>query len=223
MALDQPLASAADEQVSVSLDWVIFRDGPGTWARNADWDEYLIRIQNLSESTVTIKDIGVYDSTMTRQETRGDRRSLVAGTRQTSRRYSDRDIEVKAGIGGGTLLAAGAVGGAAAIGAGSAALYMSSAAAATTLGVLLAAPAVVAGGVVKSINQGRVNDEIARRQAQLPLQVAPGETRGIDLFFPLTPSPQKLEVLYQVEGENSETVLEVDAGASLNGLHLAPD
>jgi hypothetical protein len=33
----QPLATASDQQVTAILDWVIVRDGPGTWAKNADW------------------------------------------------------------------------------------------------------------------------------------------------------------------------------------------
>jgi hypothetical protein len=33
----RPLATASDQQVTAILDWVIVRDGPGTWAKNADW------------------------------------------------------------------------------------------------------------------------------------------------------------------------------------------
>jgi hypothetical protein len=29
-------------------DRVAFRDGPGTWAKNADWDEYWVSIENMS-------------------------------------------------------------------------------------------------------------------------------------------------------------------------------
>jgi hypothetical protein len=223
ITIGQPLASAVDKRLSVALDGVIVRDGPGTWARNADWDEYLIRIQNISVSPVVITAIRVYDSTMTRQDSSGERRTLLAESRQTARRYDSQDIEIKAGLGSGTLMAAGAVGGAAAVTAGSAALYMSSAAAATTVGVLLAAPALVAGGVVKSINQGRVGDEIARRQTEIPLPLEPGESKGLDLFFPLTPSPQKIEVLYEFVGVAGEYTLAVDTRAALNGLHHAPD
>ncbi|MBT8147418.1 MAG: hypothetical protein KJN90_11235, partial [Gammaproteobacteria bacterium] len=143
MTVGQPLASAADRQISVAVDWIVVRDGPGTWARNADWDEYLIRVQNLSNTQVEIRDVVIYDSMLIRSDSSGERRMLVAGSKQVARRYADHDIDVRAGLSGSTLLAAGAVGGAAAVGAGSAVLYMSSAAAATTLGVLLAAPALV--------------------------------------------------------------------------------
>jgi len=46
----QPLVTASDQTLSVALDWVIVRDGPGTWAKNSDWDEYLLRVRNQSGS-----------------------------------------------------------------------------------------------------------------------------------------------------------------------------
>ena len=36
MQTTQPLAEVSDQQVTATLDWVIVRDGPGTWAKNAD-------------------------------------------------------------------------------------------------------------------------------------------------------------------------------------------
>jgi hypothetical protein len=51
LQLTNILASTANEQISATLDWVIVRDGPGTWAKNADWDEYLLTVTNLSELT----------------------------------------------------------------------------------------------------------------------------------------------------------------------------
>ena len=50
----QPLATVSDQQVTAILDWVIVRDGPGTWAKNADWDEYLLRIRNLSDQPIQV-------------------------------------------------------------------------------------------------------------------------------------------------------------------------
>jgi hypothetical protein len=44
----QSLSTASDEAVSAMPDRVAFRDGPGTWAKNADWDEYWVSIENMS-------------------------------------------------------------------------------------------------------------------------------------------------------------------------------
>jgi len=111
ISLGPPLAASTNDQLTVSLDWVIVRDGPGSWARNADWDEYLIRFENRYPAAVSIRDIAVYDSTLTRQQSMGERKALVAASRRTARRYAGQGVEVKAGMGGGALIAAGVVGG----------------------------------------------------------------------------------------------------------------
>ena len=49
----QPLAANSDQEVVATLDWVIVRDGPGTWARNADWDEYLLSTFSGSVTSLT--------------------------------------------------------------------------------------------------------------------------------------------------------------------------
>lgn len=73
----EPLATNSDEKLSVELDWVIVRGGPGAWAKNADWDEYLIRVRNLSDEKLIIVSILVYDSLEIRHRTSFDRASLV--------------------------------------------------------------------------------------------------------------------------------------------------
>ncbi len=70
LVVTQALATASDQRVAATLDWVIVRDGPGTWARNVDWDEYLIRVQNLSNDSIRVTSISVLDSLGTRIETR---------------------------------------------------------------------------------------------------------------------------------------------------------
>src|SRR6266849_3561433 len=50
-----PLAEAKDERIRVAIDTVILRNGPGAWARDAEWDEYLIRIRALSDESVEIR------------------------------------------------------------------------------------------------------------------------------------------------------------------------
>jgi len=51
LVIAEPLASNADQYISATLDWVIYRDGPGTWAKNVDWDEYMIRVPRWTDYT----------------------------------------------------------------------------------------------------------------------------------------------------------------------------
>ena len=223
----QPLAAAADQQVSATLDWVIVRDGPGTWARNADWDEYLMRVDNLSDRPVQITRITVVDSLDTAIEPQQARNKLVKASKQTARRYKDSGLKVKAGRGAGTMLVAGAAVtavGVASAGAIVATSALSGAAAgaggagAAVGGLLLLGPALAVGGVVRGINNSAVSTQIEKRQTAFPLEVSGGEELMLDVFFPLAPSPQSIQLTYMY-GEDEHRVV-VDTRSALDGLHI---
>lgn len=218
IGVSQSLASASDEQISATLDWVIVRDGPGTWAKNADWDEYLIRVQNLGDQPIRVTNVVVMDSLGTRIESRGDRNQLVKGAKQAKRRYRGEGLEVKAGAGAGTLLAAGAVAGAAgaAMVAAAPLTIGGGAAAVAATGVVLL-PVLAVGGVVRGVNNSKVNKEIESRTTLLPI-VLQEEEKSLDVFFPLSPSPRQIEVSY-ADSQGDHTLI-VDTRTALEGLHL---
>jgi hypothetical protein len=224
-SIQAPLAQADDPQLAVSLAWVIVRDGPGTWAKNADWDEYLLQVVNTSGEPLQVTMIAVYDSLGTRIVSSGDRKVLVAGSRATVRRYEGEGVEVKAGVGGGGLMLAGVGIGASSLTAGalavaSGASYTGGAAIAGLLGAGILAPAVVFGGVIRGVNNGRVSREIESRQVVVPLELEPEEARDLHVFFPLAPSPRRIELTYVDSA--GEHVLRVNTEESLLGLHVVP-
>lgn len=222
----QALAAAEDTRVAATLDWVIVRDGAGTWARNADWDEYLVRVRNVSGTPISITQLTVVDSlgAVIAPETR--RKSLVKGSKKTSRRYKDSGLKVKAGQGAGTILVAGAAVTAFGVGAATAVAYGSLASGAATAGtagaavggLLLLGPALAVGGVLRAANNSEVNKQIELRQSALPVVVAAGETRQLDMFFPLAPSPRALTLHYT--DADGERTLPIDTSSALNGLHM---
>lgn len=218
----EPLAAVSDQKVTAILDWVIVRDGPGTWAKNADWDEYLLRVSNLSDQPIQITGLIVIDSLDTRIEPAPGRKHLVKGSKLTARRYKDSGIKVKAGRGTGTMLVAGAAVTAVGYSAAYAMAYgygaVGSAGAGAALGSLLLGPALVVGGVVRGVRNSAVNKEIIQRQTQLPLQISAGEQLTLDIFFPLAPSPRLVEIIYtDTDGEHR---LAIDTSAVLHGLHM---
>ncbi len=215
------LAAGSDAAVSATLDWVIVRDGPGTWARNADWDEYLVALRNDSPEPVTITAVTVTDSSGHRHDSIASRKKLVKASRQTAQRYKGQGIEVKAGLGGGALAVAGGLSASVGAGAGVAAIYGSGAAVGVTAGALVLAPVLVVGGVVRGVNNSKVNVTIEARQTPLPLQVEPGSTQVLDLFFPIAPSP--IEVRIDYTGASGENSIVLDTRDALQGLHLAPE
>ncbi|MGI9247518.1 MAG: hypothetical protein ACR2QI_00800 [Woeseiaceae bacterium] len=223
----RPLATVSDRRVSVTLDWVIVRDGPGTWAKNADWDEYLLRVSNVSDQRIRITRLIVVDSLETRIESLPGRKQLVKGSKYTARRYRNSGLKVKAGRGAGTMLVAGAAVTAVGVSAASAVAYgsfMSGAAAGTgsagaaASGLLLLGPAIAVGGIVRAVNNGAVNKQIEQRQTILPIEVSTNDELMLDVFFPLAPSPRMIELTYaDAAGEHS---LIIDTITVLDGLHL---
>ena len=219
LVVTQSLATASDQRVAATLDWVIVRDGPGAWAKNVDWDEYQIRVQNLSDDSISVTNITVLDSLGTRIEPRENRKQLVKGTKETKRRYKGEGLKVKAGAGVGTLLTAGAVAGAttaAIVGAGVLGLSTGTAAAAT--GGLILVPVFAVGGVMRGVNNSRVNKQIESRQTLLPIVLQEEEEKSLNIFFPLTPSPRQIEFVY-FDSRGDHTLV-IDTHTALEGLHL---
>jgi len=218
LAITQSLSTAADQYLSVSLDWVIFRDGPGTWAKNVDWDEYLIRVENLGEESIQITNIAVVDSLGTRMEPRHTRSQLVKGTKETKRRYKGEGLDVKAGLSGGVLVGAGVVAAAGTSGVGAAAMAGGGAAAGAAAVVVLV-PVLAVGGVFRGVNNSKVNNQIESRQTPLPVVLQKEEEKDLDIFFSLSPSPRQVEITY-VDSRGNHTLI-VATQTALQGLHLA--
>lgn len=217
--LTESLAVASDERLSVRLDWVIVRDGPGTWARNSDWDEYLISVRNGSGDSLRISSITIVDSLGTRVESGTSRKQLVKESKKASRRYKDEGLEIQAGAGGATLIVGGAAAAAGAVGivAGSG-LALGGGAAVAAAGLLLAAPVLVVGGVFRGVNVSKVNKQIEIRQTRLPIVLRTEEEKSPHIFFPLTPSPRQVEISYT--DSLGEHTLIIDTQVVLEDLHL---
>ena len=223
LAVTQSLATASDQHLYATLDWVIVRDGPGTWAKNVDWDEYLIRVQNLSDDSIRVTNITVLDSVGTLIETRETRKQLVKGTKKTKRRYKGEGLKVKAGASTGTLVAAGAVTAAATAAAvssisfGLGAAGSGAAVGVATAGIILL-PVLAVGGVFRGVNNSKVDKQIKSRQTLLPVVLQEEEEKSLDIFFPLTQSPRKIEVTY-ADSQGAHTLI-IDTRKVLDGLHL---
>ena len=220
LVVTQSLATASDQRLAATLDWVIVRDGPGTWAKNADWDEYLIRVQNLSDDSIRVTNITVLDSLGTRIETRENRKQLVKGAKETKRRYKEEGFKVKVGAGVGRLVAtAGAVAVTGTAVAVSLVGYATAGGLATVGGIIFV-PVLAVGGVMRGVNNSRVNKQIEIRQTLLPIVLQEKEEKSLDIFFPLAPSPRQVEITY-ADSQGEHTLI-IDTHTALEGLHLTP-
>lgn len=212
----EPLAYAADGSLEVSLDLVVVRDGPGTWAKNADWDEYRLRVSNFRGTSVEVKGIVVHDLTGTPVMSSNHRKTLVKESKAVAERYNDQGVVVVSGIGTAGVVAGAAVTTTVALTTAVAA-PMAGGAAVVGAGVLFA-PVLITGGVIKGVNNGKVSREIEARSTNLPFSVRNGEIAELTAFFPLTVSPTRVELIYLEEGQ--EKSIFIDTAEQLAGLHI---
>ena len=78
-----PVAQSADEQLSAKLNWVIVRNAPGSCAKNADWDEHLLRASNESNEPLQITSVTLTDFRGFTSASHAGRKLLVKASKQT--------------------------------------------------------------------------------------------------------------------------------------------
>jgi hypothetical protein len=225
--LDQPvplepesaIASASDVRLSARIDAVIVRDGPGSWSKNADWDEYLLHVHATSGWSLDITRVVVVDSLGKRHKPRAYMKELADESKEIAKRYKDEELEVTANAGAALFWTGYFVGGASAA-AGLATLGTAGAAAGAAAGGLLVAPVLMTAGVVVAAQEYQVQREIDRRNTLLPVTLAAQQDLPVTLYFPIAPSPLRVEFTYTDPA--GEHVLAIDTVTALAGLHLLP-
>jgi len=215
-----PIASAADERLSVTIDAVIVRGGPGAWSTDPNWDEYLLHFKKLSPGHMAILRVAVVDSLGKRHGSNAIAHELEKESEKVARRYEDANLQVRADAGGALVLGGTALGAASSIaGLTTTGAAVSSAAVAGAV----VAPVLVTAGIVLAIQEAEVQGEMTRRATKLPIQLTPehtGRERPLHVFVPIAPAPQRVEVEYA--DASGMHVLVVDTRDVLAGLHLPP-
>ena len=81
-----------------------------------------------------------------------------------------------------------------------------------------AAPVLAIGGVIRGVNNSKLDDEIKDRQTRLPITLDGREQYRAQIFYPVSPSPKQIEVTYH-DSSGSHTLV-LDTRGVLDGLHL---
>jgi len=102
---------------------------------------------------------------------------------------------------------------------GAAAASMATASATAGVAGMIFVPVLVVGGIMRGVNNSRVNQQIESRQTLLPIVLQEEEEKSLDIFFPLAPSPRQVEITY-TDSQGDRTLI-IDTHAALEGLHLA--
>jgi hypothetical protein len=223
IAVTKSLATKQNQDLSVALNWVIVRNGPGSWVTNADWDEYILRITNSTGSSIRITAVQVTDALGAVLDTSSQHRQLIRQSKKTIKRYKGHDLEVKAGAGADALMVAGSAVYLASAATGYAVLTgsvaaSSAATAAAVGGALVVAPVLILASISEGHSDAKVAAALSERHSELPLRLSAAETRDANFFFSIAPSPQQISLHYTQAG--LDKILVIDLTETLAGLHL---
>ncbi len=205
--------------VELSVPTVIVFKGPGSWKREARWDEYVIRLINHGEQPLTIESVELFDLHGAPQRPGTDPWQLEKLSASNWQKYGSTGVQVLAGAGLVATYVGIEIGTAAGAIMGGSAAATGGAAVALAVIPVFAVVDLTAVAVMNHQNKQKVKAEFDRRRLALPLTVAPGASTDGSYFFPMTPGPQRL-VLKGRAGEHPiELVLDLK---SLSALHLKP-
>ncbi len=209
---------AGAEAAGLTLQSVIVFKGPGSWKREARWDEYVVTLANPGASPLVIEEAVLTDPIGQPQVPGEDPWKLEKISRTNWDKYGKTGLKLLAGAGAvalyGTAVAATAVG----------SILSGGAAAGGAVAVLTIIPvvaildiAVVA--VINNDNKKKIVAEFNRRRLALPLTVAEGQSVTGSFFFPMTPSPKRLVLRGRSGSQPVEWVIDLKP---LADLHLKP-
>ena len=182
---------------------MVVRNAPGSWAKNAEWDEYRFRIASTSGDELRVTRIIVVDALDQPVDSHASRSSLIDGSGDVAQRYEASGKLARSPSDGTWMFIGGVALTSTAAGmltvasmpttgflAGSAASMAGIAAAS-----FVAAGAVVAVGVAKLVNNAQVQSEIEHRHTPMPAAIG-GATSTVVVFFPIVPLPSAVEISY---------------------------
>ncbi len=204
---------AGQPPLSLSLRTVIVYDGPGSWKREALWDEYVITVRNSGTTAITISAAELADFAGARRAPGDDPWELEKLSQTLEQRYLRDGVEFAR-----SEIPDALVFGSAAVGSAAGTLFSAVSAAATSASVIgLPVYYVVVYGVNRT-NKATVAAEFKRRRLVLPLTLYGGESQTGSLFLPMAPNPQSLEFWWTDGVASNAVVLPL---LRLHGLHAA--
>ena len=210
------LTSAAAD-FEATLQTVIVYKGPGSWKREARWDEYVLQLTNHGKEVLNLETVALIDLLDQPQVPGEDPWKLEKLSKSNWDKYGRTGLKLLAGAGAVTLYTAAA----------SATLYGAAMGGGVSVGAVVALniiPVVAivdiaAVAVMNHNNKKKVQEEFDRRRLRLPLRLAPGATLAGSCFFPMTPSPRRIILSGRMGTEPVEVTIDLRA---LSGLHLKP-
>jgi hypothetical protein len=214
--------AGGDGQLETFVDTVIVFHGPGSWKRDAYWDEYVLSLANRGSTHLTLLSAHLIDAAGAPVPPGTNWEKLESD----SRKWWDGHVftqnlalgasAVFVGVGTiaapvGVLVAYAALHGIALSGVG-------------TAFIAVPVAALWLGGA-NGKHEQQIAAEFNSRRLELPLELSAHTSIHSSLFFRLTPSPRRLVLTYREAGQLHRTVVELPLLADLHrqpGTPAAP-
>ncbi|MFO1426365.1 MAG: hypothetical protein U1F11_05220 [Steroidobacteraceae bacterium] len=218
--LDVPFEPSPPVQASL-VALIVYR-GPGTWKREALWDEYVVALRNDGSEPVTLEAATLADAGDKPFDAGANAWALEKTSRKLEKQYRRQgQAFARNAAAGVAIVAAGTAIGSAT--AGATATVVPGAAAGMAVATVVVLPVYyISVWSIDRHNRKHVEAEFARRTLVLPLTLAPGEARTGSLFFPMVRSPRLLSLRWSARTRAEEGAGEAKLPLGfLGGLHVA--
>ena len=235
---------SSDERLAALLSHWIIPEGPGTWVRDAKWDEVVLTLDNKTDLPIRVTAVSLVDPRGEPVASGDDPPEVESRTDRLMGEYEDVGLSVSiaaaplavygaATLAGSAAMAAGLVTGttvatgvaAGTVAAGGVGIVGVGAGSVAVVGAPILVPAaIVAAPVYYFWRKSKKEDDLERitselRLRQLPFDVGPGSQVHGSQFFPIVPNPRTLAIEYTTGG--TPYILEVPLH-QLEGLHVGP-
>jgi hypothetical protein len=199
---------------------VIVLQGPGSWKREAYWDEYVVCVVNRGETPLSFEQATLEDFQGGANQPGTDPWQLENQTKTWWEKTKSSQVGNLVALGAGAVGIAGALAGVSLGISGilGPATATSTALAGAATATLVAAPIYAVGVVVVNAqNKQEIEAEFAKRRLSLPAIVAPGKSVQGSLFFRISPGPQRLTLHCRAANEAHDVTVDL---APVARLHL---
>ncbi len=223
--------------VEASLTTVIVCGGPGSWKREALWDEYVVRLKNSGAEPVMLTGVELEDFSGAVRLAGAEPWKLESESVALAKEFKRTGVTFAK-----EALPAGLVAGAAAeysayvgwarrivqtvfydgegVGPrGFEGPAPASVGFSTAAGYALVPVAIAERVLANRENRADIEAEFRLRRLALPVRLAPGQARAGCFFFPMGPNPRTLKLFWRRGAESGAVELPLDF---LRGLHVPP-
>ena len=204
--------SVVSVPVEVTLQTVVAFQGPGSWKREAYWDEYIVTVANRGTTPFVLESGELTGLSGIPALAGTDPWVLESQSRTLAGKGFGlaKNVTVQIGSGVGTV-SLGILGGAAIGGSGWAAIG------GAVTGAAVALPIFVGGTIYRNLSSRQdIARDFQRRRHRLPGSLAPQQVEQGSFFFPITPSPRHLKLRGHAGSESFAITIDLSPIAELH-------